>query len=456
SKLPIFLPILSVLARAFGGCCRIREWAGRPCQKLPLLRQPNSGKLPARLWSKEIAVASADVPCRRDARSAAQHHLSAHELAVVLAQRSIHRMKTRIAQVGATSPHPAVPIPLRGVLVLVLSAVPVLDEIFSRDRHQIPGIKQVSFHQLVFHRGLPLKLRRQPLPRPSRVGVGLVETYLAHRRRRQLLQRPLPMQGKNSPFTLPSVASLSAPIKRSAPAILLHRIPPRRKPELRPAIATINHELCILAARHQPVRQRIRLQPHAMARQLIIKTEPAARVARLPQPALKWPKLKRLPRSLALLLPAFLFPWSLGPLFLVLRLQRICVERMQYVSKQQFLVLLLVVRAQLDPPQSLRLRPLLKEPLHRRIHVLAVAQNLVEPRPRKRRPQSFFRKCGKALVIAVEEPRKIRVEDPVPGQKLPQHERLEKPRGVGQVPLGGGRLSTRLHHHVLRRQRFAQ
>src|SRR5580700_1890011 len=73
-----------------------------------LLRQPDSGKLPARLWRKEIAVACANVPRRRDARSATQHHLPTHELAVVLAQRSVQRLKARIAKVGAARPHPAV------------------------------------------------------------------------------------------------------------------------------------------------------------------------------------------------------------------------------------------------------------------------------------------------------------------------------------------------------------
>ena len=86
--------------------------------KCRLRRQPDAGKLPARLRRKEVAVAGADVPRRRDARSAAQNHLPAHELAVVLAQRAVQRTKARIAQVGAARPHPAIPVPLRGALVL--------------------------------------------------------------------------------------------------------------------------------------------------------------------------------------------------------------------------------------------------------------------------------------------------------------------------------------------------
>ena len=55
-------------------------------------------ELPARVGGEEVAVGRADVAARRGARAAAQHHLVAHELAVVLAERARERPE---AGVGA-------------------------------------------------------------------------------------------------------------------------------------------------------------------------------------------------------------------------------------------------------------------------------------------------------------------------------------------------------------------
>ena len=75
--------------------------------------------------------------------------------------------------------------------------------------------------------------------------------------------------------------------------------------------------------------------------------------------------------------------------------------------------------------------------------MLAITQNLFQPGPRKRSPQPLFRKCRKALVVAVEEPGKIRIEEPIAGQKLAQNKRLKEPGGVRQVPLGRARPQGR-------------
>jgi len=112
----------------------------------------------------------------------------------------------------------------------------------------------------------------------------------------------------------------------------------------------------------------------------------------------------------------FLFPCSLLPWFPVFRPQRISEKGVQDVGEQQFLVLLLVVHSKLDAAQRLRFRLPLQQALYCSIYMLAVAQNLIEPRPRKRRPQPFLGKCRETLVIAIEEPRKVCVEDPVIGQ----------------------------------------
>jgi hypothetical protein len=95
-----------------------------------------------------------------------------------------------------------------------------------------------------------------------------------------------------------------------------------------------------------------------------------------------------------------------------------------------------VVDAQFDPPQRLRVRSCLQQPLDPQVHMLPVAQNLIQPRPCKYRPQPLFRKRRKPLVIAVEQPGKIRIEQPVVRQELAQNKRLEEPGRMRQVPLG--------------------
>ena len=119
-------------------------------------------------------------------------------------------------------------------------------------------------------------------------------------------------------------------------------------------------------------------------------------------------------------------------------------------------MLLLVVHAQFNPPQRLCFRTRLQQPLNSLIHMLSVTQNLIQPRPRKHSPQSLLRKRRKPLVIAVEQPWKILIEQPISRQELPQHKRLEKPCRMRQVPFGWRGLRARLHHHVLRRQPRAQ
>src|SRR5579859_2109636 len=129
------------------------------------------------------------------------------------------------------------------------------------------------------------------------------------------------------------------------------------------------------------------------------------------------------------------------------------------ICKQQFLVLFLMMEAQLDPPQRFLRnadRPAFQQPIHRRIHMFAITQNFPQSRPRKGTPQALVRKFCKALVVAVEEPRKVGVEDPVARYKFAQHERLEEPRRMGNVPLGWRGFGTRLYHHVLWSERFTK
>src|SRR5580698_9930999 len=127
--------------------------------------EPNTGELPTRLRREEIPIGGADVGRRRNAGTAAQHHLPTHELAVVFAERTRQRPKAWVAKIGARRPLPTIPPPL------ALRAALVLDE-GSWHGNQITRVQQVAFGRFVFGCSLPLELGRQPLPGPMRVGVG--------------------------------------------------------------------------------------------------------------------------------------------------------------------------------------------------------------------------------------------------------------------------------------------
>src|SRR5690349_12147448 len=71
-------------------------------------REPDPGELPPRVRGEEVAVRRADVPLRRRAGAAAQHHLPGHELAIVFAERARQRHEPPVGQIGAGRPLPHV------------------------------------------------------------------------------------------------------------------------------------------------------------------------------------------------------------------------------------------------------------------------------------------------------------------------------------------------------------
>src|SRR4029077_8199257 len=86
--------------------------AGPPPRGEAAGREPNPAELPLRFGRKEVAVARPDVTGRRRARAAAQDELVAHELAVVLADRTGERPVAGIRQVGGLRPFPDVAVHL--------------------------------------------------------------------------------------------------------------------------------------------------------------------------------------------------------------------------------------------------------------------------------------------------------------------------------------------------------
>src|ERR1035438_683634 len=110
-------------------------------------------------------------------------------------------------------------------------------------------------------------------------------------------------------------------------------------------------------------------------------------------------------------------------------------EGMQDVGEQQFLVLFLVIHAELDALERFVARfyvlDVLQQPLDALVDVCPIAQNFIDAGARKRGPEALLREGGEALVIAIEEPGEIFVEEAVAGKELTQNEGLKELGGVG-------------------------
>ena len=141
-------------------------------------------------------------------------------------------------------------------------------------------------------------------------------------------------------------------------------------------------------------------------------------------------------------------------------LQRVRSEGVLDVGEQQLLVLLFVVQAEgdrrgdrgCDGPAS----AVFQQPADRLVDVAAIGVDLVERRAGEAAAARPIVLRPDTLVVRVEEKLEGRVERPVVGQVRLQHERLEEPGRVGEVPLGGAGVRHRLHPLVLGRKRRRQ
>src|SRR5262245_15756809 len=76
---------------------------------LDAFRQAQAGELPAGVGWEEVPITGSDVRLRRRAGASLQHHLIAHELAVVFAQGAAIRPVSGIRRVRAACPFPNIP-----------------------------------------------------------------------------------------------------------------------------------------------------------------------------------------------------------------------------------------------------------------------------------------------------------------------------------------------------------
>src|SRR5258706_8866326 len=165
---------------------------------------------------------------RRGARAAAQNVLPDHEFAVVLADRAGGRPEMRIRAVVTASPFPDVAKELRKTVLGRRLA--------SGKRMQRPAFEKIARDRRVARGDLPLGFARQPRARPARVGLGFIETDMAHRRMRVDRLLAVHSEGVPAPLAL-------TPLLRRLPAAPRHRVPSRAEPQLRTSIATVVDEV---------------------------------------------------------------------------------------------------------------------------------------------------------------------------------------------------------------------
>ena len=198
----------------------------------------------------EVAIAGPRMALGRGEGPASQDHLIGHELAVVFRRRPLGRAKSRIGGVGAGRPLPDL-------------------------ARQVREGRRIGSRRL-----LPLRLGRQPSPRPPRKGVGLIEADMANRSRR--IDGAPPGQGHDAP-----ARRLFTPVERRGPALRLHPRPPVRQPELGAPIAAVVNELDPVGIGRQIGGQGKGLQPDSVRGPLVVEGEAVVARADLRQPALE-------------------------------------------------------------------------------------------------------------------------------------------------------------------------
>src|SRR5580698_5736246 len=125
-------------------------------------------------------------------------------------------------------------------------------------------------------------------------------------------------------------------------------------------------------------------------------------------------------------------------------------KRVLNISEGEFLVLLLVVQAQNNPPYRLVINRACEESLHLLIDVCPEPHDLIERWARKRSAQLFIRNLfPQRIVIAVEEPTEFLTKRFVVLQEWPQYESLKEPCSMGLMPFDRTCVRTGLEHLVL-------
>ncbi len=230
-----------------------------------------------------------------------------------------------------------------------------------------------------------------------------------------------------------------APVQRPSPALALHQVPAFGQPQHRIAITAFFDEGAKLGIGDQAIRNRMRVQQHAMLRRFIVEGKTLAWVADLRDafaPAQEFQRHgfggARRSRVLA-----------------EYRVQRIEREQVLDVGQQQFLVLLLVVEAEFQQRRTFRVAVItFEQSIHSLVNARAIIEHFRKRGPRQQAPLRARMHRADRLVIGIEQVLPLRMQRHVTG--LPREQELFKePCGVRKVPLDRAGIRHGLHHRVL-------
>ena len=188
-----------------------------------------------------------------------------------------------------------------------------------------------------------------------------------------------------------------------------------------------------------------------MARTLVVEGEPSVRVADRDDPRVEPAKASLPARGRAQRFRRGRQIW---------RAQRLRPEHVLDVGEDQLLMLLLVVQPEHDrrdrSGRDGAVTPGRHQAFHRGIDAAAVVLDLGERRARELSAARALHPRAHPFVVRVEEEPVTRVDRPVAGGEGSQHEGLEEPGRVREVPLGGAGVGHRLHQLVLAGERRRQ
>jgi hypothetical protein len=118
------------------------------------------------------------------------------------------------------------------------------------------------------------------------------------------------------------------------------------------------------------------------------------------------------------------------------------------IGEQQFLMLLFVVQAQLDQVKKLGARIIGQQIHHRRVHSLAKGKHLLQRRAGYQSAMRARVHRPDRLIVGVEQEMPGRVTWFVRGIAA-EHEMLEEPRRVREMPFAGTGIRHRLYQEIL-------